>query len=390
MVTKILIPSILILVILFLLLKKKENFEVKETLELQFSSLDSIFLISDDIKFVEQSVEGTKVFKTKNLVYSNREIFSESGEFTGFMFSIKPNNKMLIGLSNLETDPADKISHGFNILDDGAFEIIEKINGTEGYSVQDIDYCLAGELDECLKMKNKFTFNPDNNFLAIMVSGNIANYLLIKRNDDGNYGSILIHRGKLPTKFPLRLKVIAKDNEVLIPALLWTRHTFVYDSPVYWSVETSFKDDYDNKVLEVVPMPSVTQDIDETPAPTVIEEEIDFSKYFGPGKRGILINNIRNEREYYQLEYEHNLDELYLKLNKNRIFLKIYIDDDTYIFRKYPDLESINIIKNRQKIYGMEIVIGDITSNKFILDESNVMEIDDILKNEISESPSPF
>ena len=30
---------------------------------------------------------------------------------------------------------------------------------------------------------------------------------------------------------------------------LWTEHTYVYDSPVYWSVETSFKDDYDNKVL---------------------------------------------------------------------------------------------------------------------------------------------
>ena len=33
-------------------------------------------------------------------------------------------------------------------------------------------------------------------------------------------GSLLIHKGKLPTKFPLRLKVIAKDNEVLMPTLL--------------------------------------------------------------------------------------------------------------------------------------------------------------------------
>ena len=33
-------------------------------------------------------------------------------------------------------------------------------------------------------------------------------------------------------------------------------------------------------------MPSITQDIYEIPAPTVTEEEeIDFSKYFGPGKK---------------------------------------------------------------------------------------------------------
>ena len=42
---------------------------------------------------------------------------------------------------------------------DGAFEIIEKINGTEEYSVQDIDsHCLAGELDECLMIEINFTF----------------------------------------------------------------------------------------------------------------------------------------------------------------------------------------------------------------------------------------
>ena len=38
--------------------------------------------------------------------------------------------------------------------------------------------------------------------------------------------------------------------------LLWTQHNYVYDSPVYWNVETSFKDVYDNKVLDVVPLSS--------------------------------------------------------------------------------------------------------------------------------------
>ena len=52
MVTKILIPGILILVILFLLLRKKENFKVSGTLELTFDAKDSIFLISNNIKFI--------------------------------------------------------------------------------------------------------------------------------------------------------------------------------------------------------------------------------------------------------------------------------------------------------------------------------------------------
>ena len=89
------------------------------------------------------------------------------------MFSVKLNNKLKIGFSNLESDPLDEISR-FNILDDGVFEIIEKVENTESYSIQDIDYCLSGELDECLKIKNKYKFNPNNNFLCIMLNNNKA------------------------------------------------------------------------------------------------------------------------------------------------------------------------------------------------------------------------
>ena len=124
-------------------------------------------------------------------------------------------------------------------------------------------------------------------------------------------------------------------------------------------------------------MPTI-QDISETPSPTIDidNNEIDFGDVFGPGERGILITNIKVDGEFYQIDYIHNLDDLYLKLNENRIFLKLYMDEDTYIFRKYPDLDSINIIRNRQKINGLEIVIGDVVSKQYLLDESNTGEID--------------
>ena len=108
MVTKILIPSILILVILFLLLRKKEDFKVKGNLEIAFSPKNSIFLISENIKFVEQSVEGTKIFKTDKMIYSNKTLFSESGEFSGFMFSTKPNQRFHIDSVILKKIPKIK------------------------------------------------------------------------------------------------------------------------------------------------------------------------------------------------------------------------------------------------------------------------------------------
>ena len=147
-------------------------------------------------------VEGTKIFKTHNLIYSNKELFSETAEFSGFIFSVKPNQKLHIGFSNLAEDPKNKISHGINIIDDGVFEIVEKIQGTKEYQIQDIDYCLTGDMDNCLRTKNKYTFNPNNNFLAIILNNGVANYLIVKRNEDGQLGSMLIHRGKL-IKIPL-------------------------------------------------------------------------------------------------------------------------------------------------------------------------------------------
>ena len=62
---------------------------------------------------------------------------------------------------------------------------------------------------------------------------------------------MLIHRGTNKLDFPYNLKVVSHDEEVLVPTLLWTTKNYVYDSPVYWSVETKFKDQYDSEVLEI-------------------------------------------------------------------------------------------------------------------------------------------
>ena len=123
---------------------------------------------------------------------------------------------------------------------------------------------------------------------------------------------MLIHKGKNPLKFPYRLKAIANDQEVLMPTLLWTKYTYFYDSPVYWNVETSFKDDYDNKVLDMVPVPSESI-VEETPAPTLSkddEDEFDFDGVFGPGVRKILIRDVKTDGINYKMEYIHNLDDL--------------------------------------------------------------------------------
>ena len=108
---------------------------------------------------------------------------------------------------------------------------------------------------------------------------------MVKRNENGDYGSMLIHRGKMPNP-PLRLKVIAKDEEVLLPTLQGL-NIILLIILLYWSVETSFKDDYDNQEFKIVPMPSITEEVSEiSPAPTKsVEEEIDFSKYFGQDRK---------------------------------------------------------------------------------------------------------
>ena len=111
--------------------------------------------------------------------------------------------------------------------------------------------------------------------------------------------------------------------------------------------------------------------------------------YFGPGVRKILIRDVKTDGINYKMEYIHNLDDLHLQLNSDRIFLKLYLDDNTYIFRKYPDLESINFFKNTQKVESIEIVIGDVTSHKYTLGESDLNQTFSI-NNENSLTPSPF
>ena len=146
---------------------------------------------------------------------------------------------------------------------------------------------------------------------------------------------------------------------------------------MYWSVETSFKDDYDSKVLDVVPMESQEQDVIPAPSARVeVEEDIDLAKYFSDGVRKILIRDVSIDGEYYKMEFIHNLDDLYINLNKDRIFLKLYLDEDTYIFKKYPTIENIEMFRLNQPIVAIEIVIGDVISHKYNLEESNIRQIE--------------
>lgn len=377
MLTKIIIPCIIILVIFFYLKKKEEPFENVGTMELGFSPMNSIFMISSDIKFVEQSVEGTTIYKTNNLVYSNKSIFSESGEFTGFIFNIKPNQRIKIGFSNLEQDPNDEIAHAFEILDNGVFQIVERVQDSKEYLPQDIDFCLSGDTEACLRVKNKYTFNPLTDMLAIVINQGKANYLIVKRNSDGLYGAMLIHKSKNPLKFPYRVKAKSIDQMSLLPTLLWTKHNYVYDSPVYWSVETQFKDVYENTPIERVPMETNLEAPIFTPAPTIEdEEELDFAKIFSSGVKKILITDVGVDDDFYELDFRHNLDQLFLRVNNDRIFLKLYLDDNTYIFRKFEDTDSIKIFRNQQQVVAIEIVIGDVVSNKYLISEENAREIE--------------
>ena len=96
--------------------------------------------------------------------------------------------------------------------------------------------------------------------------------------------------------------------------------------------------------------------------------------------------------EFYEMEFIHNLEELYLQINKDRIFLKLYLDDDTYIFKKYQNPETTLfkqkqkiIFRNIQTVENVEIVIGDTTSLKYKINKQN-----DININIPINSPSPF
>ena len=114
MVIKILIPIIIILVIYFVINYNKsyqENFSLLGKLEVTFSTKDSIFMISDNLNFVNQDVRGTTVHKSNSEVFSSKAIHSEDGDHTGVLFSIEPDKKAHIGFSILGDDKKEKIAY---------------------------------------------------------------------------------------------------------------------------------------------------------------------------------------------------------------------------------------------------------------------------------------
>ena len=383
MVIKILIPTIIILVIFFKLRYNniyQEHFKTLGKLEINFTTKDSIFMISDKIQNITQKIEGTVFKKTKDVIYSNDTLFSEDGRFSGFLFSIEPGKRIKIGFSNLEKDKKSELTHAIDIVDENLFQIIERVSGTDTYKKEDINYCLDGSVERCAFTKNSIKFNPLKNMLGITFNHNRANYLIFSRNDDGEYGSMLIHRGTNKLDFPYNLKVISHDSEVLVPTLLWTNKNYVYDSPVYWSVETKFKDQYDSEVLEVAPaLPPVA----EPPSPEEEEEpstnsyHVDFGNAFGPGERGIKITGIsrvRNENNFI-VNFEHNLTDGDLLLYEGSIFLRIYLNDENYVLRKFDNLGDIkNKFDFSENIHQIQIKVGDIVSNIFKPEQISIVE----------------
>lgn len=383
MVIKILIPIIIILVIFFIINYKKsyqENFSLLGKLEVTFSTKDSIFMISDNLRYVTQEVIGTTVHKNKSEVFSSTGIHSEDGDHTGVLFSIEPNKKAHIGFSNLGEDKKDKIAYGINIIDNDILEIVERIEGTKDYKSVDIDYCLDGSLDVCAFTKNKFKFDAMNNMLAMIINQGKVHYMKISRNEEGEYGAMLLHVGKNKVKYPLNLKIICESKEVLFPTLLWTRKYLTYDSPMFWSVETKFKDQYENEPLVIVPMPSIT---DESRAPEPSEDktdEIDFSKYFDSGTKNMLIRNFCHKENNLNIEFIHNLTSEDFDFYKGKMFLRIFENADKYL--RVP-INNLNILKNfdldtisyKKEIFSLQIIVGGIISNNFTKENGNCEKI---------------
>lgn len=392
MVIKILIPTIIILVIFFILRYNNiylEHFTTLGKLEISFSPKDSIFMISDNIQNITQKAEGTIFKKTDDLIFSNDTLFSEDGNFSGFLFSIEPGKKIRIGFSNLLKDKKDEISHGIDIVDDDLIQIVERISGTDTYNKEDINYCLDGTLEKCSYTKNNIKFDSQRNMLGISLNNNRANYLIFSKDNKGNYGSMLIHRGGNKLEFPFNLKVISHDEEALVPTLLWTKKNYVYDSPVYWSVETKFKDDYDAEILEVAPaLPPVYL----PPAPPEDNDEqnnyyVDFGDTYGPGEKIIKItrlSRIRNETNFV-INFEHNLDNRDLNIYQDRIFLKIYSDEEHYLLRKFESLADLrDKFSFTGNIYQIQIKVGNMLSNKF-----KPGEVETIISDSPSFVPGP-
>ena len=389
MVIKILIPIIIILVIFFIINYNKsyqENFSLLGKLEVTFSTKDSIFMISDNLNFVNQDVNGTTVHKNTEEVFSSKAIHSEDGDFSGVLFSIEPNKKAHIGFSNLGEDKKNRIAYGINIVDNDVFEIVEKITDTSDYKPVDIDYCLDGSLDVCAFTKTKFKFDAMNNMLAMIINQGKIHYMKISKNEEGEYGAMLIHIGKNKVKYPINLKIICNSDKVLFPTLLWTRKYLTYDSPMFWSVETKFKDQYENEPLNIVPMPSFTQSDEEISSSPTDEEsdEIDFSKYFDVGTKNILIRNFCRKDNNLSLDLVHNLTGEDMQYYKGAMFLRIFEEKDKYLRVPISDINildnfNLNDISYKKKIFSLQILVGNIVSNNFLNEKSNC---DETTKNE--------
>ena len=391
MVIKILIPIIIILVIFFIINYKKsyqENFSLLGKLEVTFSTKDSIFMISDNLRYVTQEVIGTTIHKNKSEVFSSTGIHSEDGDHTGVLFSIEPNKKAHIGFSNLGEDKKDKIAYGINIIDNDILEIVERIEGTKDYKPVDIDYCLDGSLDVCAFTKNKFKFDAMNNMLAMIINQGKVNYMKISRSDEGEYGAMLLHVGKNKVKYPLNLKIICESDKVLFPTLFWTKKYLTYDSPMFWSVETKFKDQYENEPLVVVPMPSVTDDDSLSPGPSDKDSSNEFSLQLDSGTKQIIIRNFCHTKNNLKMEFIHNLNREDMEYYKGKMFLRIFEKQDKYL--RVP-ITNINILKNfdlktisyKKEIFSLQIVVGGIISNNLKKTDSSCEN----LKESVNEAP---
>ena len=386
MVIKILIPIIIILVIYFVINYNKsyqENFSLLGKLEVTFSTKDSIFMISDNLNFVNQDVRGTTVHKSNSEVFSSKAIHSEDGDHTGVLFSIEPDKKAHIGFSILGDDKKEKIAYGINIIDKDVLEIVERIEGTQDYKPVDIDYCLDGSLDICAFTKNKFKFDSLKNMLALVINQGKVHYMKISRNEEGEYGAMLLHVGKNKVEYPLNLKVICESEQVLFPTLLWTRKYLTYDSPMFWSVETKFKDQYENEPLEIVPMPSITE-TKEAPSASADkigkDGEIDFSKFFGVGTKNILIRNFCHNDNNLKVELIHNLIPEDFSFYEGKMFLRIFENPDKYLRVPIENLDilksfDLNTISYKKEIFSIQIIVGGIKSNNFKKENSNCDEL---------------
>ena len=161
---------------------------------------------------------------------------------------------------------------------------------------------------------------------------------------------------------------------------LWTKKYLTYDSPMFWSVETKFKDQYENEPLVVVPMPSVTDDDSLSPGPSDKDSSIEFSLQLDSGTKQIIIRNFCHTKNNLKMEFIHNLNREDMEYYKGKMFLRIFEKQDKYL--RVP-IKNINILKNfdlktisyKKEIFSLQIVVGGIISNNLKKTDSAVARI---------------